>query len=872
MDLRSGYHHIKLDEPSSDLTTFITESGCYKWKRLPFGLSVSSEIFQKRLQAALHGLDGIVCVADDIICYGADENEHETHLRNFLERCQKVGIRLNLEKCHLREEKISFLGHEVSKDGVRPDPEKVRAISALPPPANKTEVQSLQGMINYLGKFLPNLSREMEPIRQLMGEGVKFEWTALQQEAFDRIKEMITKAPVLSFYDPMKPLVIQCDASERGLGSVMLQDGRPIAFKSRSLSECESRYATIEKEMLAIVWSLEKFHQYTYGRDVIIHSDHKPLEAIIKKPLDKAPRRLQNLLLRALNYNFTINWQKGSSQLIADLLSRASMPKEEGEETETINMSKHLPMREEKIMRFREESEKDEVQQELKKVITTGWPDSLGESPMLTIPYYHFRDELSVQESLIFRGERLVVPKHMRKEMLEEIHRGHGGEQACLRRARESVYWPAMNGDIKNYVATCEVCRTFEVSNQKETMIPHEVPERPWEKVGVDSFYWKGTEYLVIVDYFSNFWEMEKLERNTTTEVVRVLKKNFSRYGIPNIMISDNASTFTSVEFKYFTKLWDIEHRTISPRHSQSNGMVESAVKNAKKLLKKAWKANQDVHLAILNYRNTPDAIMQLSPAQRMLNRRTRTLLPMVTSLLTKRSKGEEEMKLQEKQNRMKRKHDKNAKDLSVMEEGQVIRMKPYVLGEKEWKKGIVMRRLDERSYDVCTEDGEIFRRNRKFLKPTRETMDGSDKSTRGRKSLEIPEIREMPLEKKESKTPVKLQKSKSNLDAKEKEIKMIPREENEANTKKLRNPAKEKEVEITAREKNEKTPAKTQSAPTKLKTISVDKAARYNVPEMQDPKIKNGESTAKKVMESPLKTRAGRVRKMPSYLKDYKI
>ena len=728
LDLRSGYHHICLDEESSVLTTFTTEEGCYKFNRLPFGLNISSEIFQKRLLQAINHLENVVCVADDIICFGkgASKEEalqnHDKHLSALLKTCQMNKIRLNYNKCSFRKTEITFLGHKITEKGLQPDPEKIKAITEMTAPSNKSEVQSLQGTINYLGKYLANLSDTLEPIRKLLNEGVKFEWTHIHQRAFEKIKKQITMAPILSFYQPEKELTIQCDASNTGLGAVMLQEGKPIAYKSKSLTDTEKRYATIEKEMLAITWSLEKFHDYTYARKVTIHSDHKPLQAIVQKPLSKAPRRLQNLLMRALNYDFEIIWKKGEDQKIADMLSRASIT---GDDTEEIHIAQHLPMRPEKLDRYREETEKDEVLQELKHLITSCWPEREN-TPTLALPYYSYKEELSIQDGLIFRGERLIIPKSMRNQVMQEIHTGHGGEQACLRRARESIFWAGMTADIKVHVQKCETCRTFETRNQKETLIPHEIPERPWEKVGMDTFYYRSKDYLLVVDYYSNFWEVEPLKQKTSNEIIYHLKKMFSRYGIPNLIISDNATAFTSEEFRDFTIKWDIVQQTSSPEHPKGNGLAEAHVKIAKNILRKCNKDNQDIYLALLNHRNTPQE-NNPSPAQRLFDRSTRSIVPITTSKLQKRNENIKNNKL--KQVIAKHKYDKTAKDLQQLREGDQVRIQPRQLGEagREWKKGVILQKLDSRSYEISMNNGNILRRNRSEIKPTKENERAND-------------------------------------------------------------------------------------------------------------------------------------------------
>ena len=294
-DLRDGYLHCPLDEDSCQLTTFATPWGRFKWKRLPFGLKVSSEIFQKRLNQALDGLEGVSCVADDIIIWGNDAEEHDRRLHCLLKRCQELGIVLNGDKSKFYVKEVPFLGHIVTDTGLKVDPSKVAAILEMRPPSNKDDVHRLRGMVNYLSRYLPRLSEVMQPINDLTRKDVAWTWTANHERAFNEIKNLLTEAPVLAYFDQSKRIEIFTDASATGIGAALLQDGHPVAYASRALTEPETRYAVIEKEMLAIVFALEKWNQFTYGHQITILTDHKPLESIIKKPLDKAPKRLQGM-------------------------------------------------------------------------------------------------------------------------------------------------------------------------------------------------------------------------------------------------------------------------------------------------------------------------------------------------------------------------------------------------------------------------------------------------------------------------------------------------------------------------------------------------------------------------------------------------
>ena len=227
IDLIHGYLHCTLEEDFSMLTTLSTPFGRYRWTRLPFGLSVSSEIFQKRLVQALEGLVGVACIADDILIYGIGDTldearqDHDKNLSLLLERCRQKSIKLNREKVLLRVQQVDFMGH-LTAQGLKPDPNKVEAILKLETPGTKEEFERLNGTVNYLAKFLPRLSQVMEPLRILTQTGVEWYWGDAEEKAFDEVKQLVTQAPVLAYYSPDKELVIQCDASSLGLGAVLM--------------------------------------------------------------------------------------------------------------------------------------------------------------------------------------------------------------------------------------------------------------------------------------------------------------------------------------------------------------------------------------------------------------------------------------------------------------------------------------------------------------------------------------------------------------------------------------------------------------------------------------------------------------------------
>ena len=418
-----------------------------------------------------------------------------------------------------------------------------------------------------------------------MKKEVTYNWSENEDKAFNRVKSMITQAPTLIFYDPKKELTVENDACEYGIGSALLQEGRPVAYASRTLSAAERRYANIEREMLAAVYGLEKFHHYTYGRHTTVVSDHKPLEAISKKPLASAPRRLQSLLLRAKTYKHTIVYKAGKDIPLADALSRAPVDRPREEEVTAVHAVTFSKIKPSRLEDVRKATAGDNTLMELGKTILVGWPDTRSETPEVLLPYFGYRDELTIQDGVLYRGDRVIIPDSLRREMKTKVHAGHLGINACLRRARDMIFWPGMSAEIRHHVETCGTCATYCDKQPTAPLVMQEVPTLPWQKISTALFTWEGKEHLVTVDHNSGFFEVDILPNISSETVIAAMKPHFARHGIPEGVTSDNGAQYTSASFKKFSSEWRFTHETISPGNSQANGIAEAAVKVAKKIL-----------------------------------------------------------------------------------------------------------------------------------------------------------------------------------------------------------------------------------------------------------------------------------------------
>ena len=253
----------------------------------------------------------------------------------------------------------------------------------MKPPTCVKELRTFLGFIQYLSKFLPNMAEVSAPLRVLTEKDVEWHWDESQQGSFDKLKELTSQTPVLGYFNPDKEITVSVDASSKGLGAILLQEEKPVAFASRALTATQQKYAQIEKETLAVVYGLQKFHHYVYGQSVIVETDHKPLEQILNRPLHLAPLRLQKMMMSLQRYQFKVKYKPGKELLLADALSRAYLPEScevlvEDVEVNEIEVTAHLPISPEKYKEFKTATAEDTVLQKLQKVVTEGWPCSKG--------------------------------------------------------------------------------------------------------------------------------------------------------------------------------------------------------------------------------------------------------------------------------------------------------------------------------------------------------------------------------------------------------------------------------------------------------------------------------------------------------------
>ena len=714
-DCKKGYWHQKLDEASSYLTTFNTELGRYRYTVMPFGITVTGDVFQRKLDQHFGQIEQVIVIADDIMVVGNQTNhrDHDVALTNLLETARKSNIRLNYDKLAYKKTEVEFFGEMYTTDGCKPAQSKVTAIVEMPLPTSKKQVQSFIGMINYLSKFSARLSELAEPIRELCKDKVPFNWGLEHQAAFKQMKCEIVRAPILAYYNPKKETVLQTDASIKGLGACLLQDQKPVYFASKALTETQRGYVAIEIESLAVAWAMEKFHHFLYASHFILETDQKPLEAILSKSLNQATPQLQRILIRTFPYTFTVRYIPGTTNQLADCLSCL------GDQKDTIKLpklqvnqiTKQLQARSDSLQQLRVATQADDELAILKHTIMQGWPKNIKQVPPELQPYWTFREELTIEDGLILKGTRIVIPNKQWQAILKQLHEGHLGLNKCKLRAKETVYWPGLNNELENLVLNCALCLKYSTAKCKlepSLALGQEIPLYPWTKLATDIFHFEGASYLLVVDYTSHYPVVCKLASMTGQHIASQFKLICSEYGWPDTIVSDNGPCYTSEVFTNLMSEYNINHITSSPHYPQSNGLAEKYVQIVKNLFYKAKEEGKDLYQSLMVYCNTPLSNSLQSPMQILASRSARSDLPMSNAARKQKGLDCEQLRVKHKNEQMPL-HDLHLNQAVMYQDPS----------DKRWYPATITRLCQEpRSYLITTKQGVQYRKTQAHLKP----------------------------------------------------------------------------------------------------------------------------------------------------------
>ena len=638
LDLKEGFHQVELDKDSRAITTFITPFGLFRYKRLTMGTNASPELFQYVIQQALLGLEGVQNMADDIILSARNIVEHDQRMHSLLRRLKDVGLTLNPKKCQFRVKSVKFLGYIVSGKGISADPAKVKSIVEFKPPKSASECRSFMGLVNFVGRFIPDLATVAEPIRRLTHKDIRFSWGKAQNSSFEKIKTLMANCETLAHFEYGARTMVITDASPVGLGAILVQEQggfeRVVAYGHTTLSKIERKYSQTEREALAVVWACEHFMMYLLGNEFELVTDHKALEFIFNNPNSKPVPRIERWALRLQSFKFRVVYKPGKTN-IADPLSRMMRQTENTPIVASIVGIEYV-----------EQIAKQSVP------IALSWSEivtasrSCGEIRHVikclkrndfvscAMGYRSISTELNEVDGVLLRGNKLVIPRVLRQRVIELAHEGHMGIVKCKQRLRTKVWWPGIDREAEKFCRNCVECLKVSQRNPPHPLKMTKFPDKPWSFLAMDLLgpLPNGLYIVVLVDYYSRFFECALLRSTTSEKIIEFLDTVFCRFGYCDALRTDNGPQFRSEEFQRYLREGGIKWVSTTPLWPQANGEVERVNRTLLKSLKIAHSNNQnlgkELRKFLIAYRSTPHTSTGVAPFSLLFQRDMTTKLP----------------------------------------------------------------------------------------------------------------------------------------------------------------------------------------------------------------------------------------------------
>ena len=565
LDLASGYHQIKIAPQDQEKTAFTTAEGHFEYKRMAFGLAGAPATFQRLMDRLLMGIKGTECYVylDDVIVYSPTIEEHVVRLGHILQKFREANLKVNGAKCYFARREVRYLGHIVGEDGVKTDPEKVRAVKEYPRPGSAKEIRAFLGLAGYYRRFVADFAQIAEPMTMLTKKDARFEWSNRAEVAFQRLKTELSSGNLLIYPDFRDPFIVATDASSIALGAVLSQKRngkeRPICYASRQLKNAEKNYSATELELLAVIWATKQFRCYLLGRKFRLVTDHAALKWMLS--LRDPSSRLTRWALRLQEFDYEVEHKAGKKHSNADALSRVLRPLTLKRTTLTEGQ-------------IRESQRKDRWCLHLSKSADTSARDARG------VLYW----TKGVSDSAQWK---LAVPEELRKAVIGQCHErpwaGHPGKERTLSIVKTLYYWPTIEKDVGSFVAGCSSCQQRKTpAGLKVPLEPPYFPTRPFEQISMDIVgplprSGRGNKYLLtMIDNFTRYAEGITLKEPTAKETARALVELIvTRHGVPERLLTDQGRNFVSELLKETCRELGIRKLQTTPYHPEGNGMVE---------------------------------------------------------------------------------------------------------------------------------------------------------------------------------------------------------------------------------------------------------------------------------------------------------
>jgi len=729
IDLSQAYLQIPISEQTKEILTINTHIGLYQYNCLPYGISSAPSIFQRILENMFKGSKNVISYLDDIVIFSNSVDEHKVHLQNALKIIENSGFTLNKEKCSFFQTEINYLGFNLTSKGVHPQENKCRAIWDAPKPGNVSELKSFLGLLNYYNKFIPKFTDIIFPLNELLKKDKKWNWDNIHDSAFQKAKQLITPESTLIRYNPNLPLILETDASPHGISAILSHRVNnelvPICFSSRSLSPAQRNYSQFDREGLAVIFGVSKFHYYLAGRDFEIITDNLPLTQLLKHdkqfPVQSSPRLLR-WAIKLSHYKYTIVHRKAEKHAHVDCLSRMPLNELFTEDNTIIN-SNYLESTE-AITRteIQKEAAKDSLLTQVALYLKHGWPKSVNKGNEI-FPYFLRRNQMCLIDGLVHWGGRLCIPETIKHRFLKELHATHSGEAKTKSLARFYIWYDSLDKDIENMCKSCTVCQEAGPNPTSVPTHPWSHASRPFERIHIDFLGpLENKNIFVISDAYSKFPFAFLVNSTNTEAVLKIFTSVFSLFGFPESIVSDNGVQFASGKFANYCAFYNIKHIRTAIYTPSTNGGAERLVQNIKRYLKKINLINDEELQKYLHfYRNTPHSTTNRCPSELFLGRRVRMRMD---SIFTKR-----DTEIRQRQN------EQAAKTLSgkSFNVGDLVWVRNFK-GRKRWVSATV-EHSSERNYEVNV-NGEIWRRHINQIKQRVEPKDVQQRPTRTRSSL----------------------------------------------------------------------------------------------------------------------------------------
>ncbi|GLU23899.1 hypothetical protein SLE2022_398740 [Rubroshorea leprosula] len=570
IDLRSGYHQIQMRPGDEWKTAFKTRDGLYEWTVMPFGLSNAPSTFMRLMNQVFRLFIGkfVVVYFDDILVYSKNEQEHLDHLRQVFEVLREQKLYANLKKCSFLTTSVTFLGYIITAQGIKMDPSKIDAIVNWPTPTSMHDVRSFHGLASFYRRFIKNFSSIVAPLTDSL-KGDKFSWSGKAQQSFEELKRKLTETPVLALPNFDLMFEVDCDASNVGIGAVLSQEGRPIAFFSEKLNDTKLRYSTYDKEFYAIVRALEHWSHYLLSKEFILHSDHEALKHLNSQQKISRRHAAWSEFLQA--YPFLLKYKSGVQNRVADALSRRHA------------LLTSLQM---KVTGFEVIKELYEDDPDFSNI----WQATSNQA----FQQYHR------QQDYLFKGNRLCVPRcSLRDSIIWEAHNGglagHFGRDKTLALVKESFYWPKLEQNVIRHIQRCKVCHQAKTINQNTGLyLPLPIPTSPWEDVSMDFVLGlprtqrSKDSIMVVVDRFSKMAHFIACQKTNDASLIAELyfREIVRLHGVPKTITSDRDVKFMSHFWRTLWRKMGTQLQFSSASHPQTDGQTEAINKILGNLLR----------------------------------------------------------------------------------------------------------------------------------------------------------------------------------------------------------------------------------------------------------------------------------------------